>query len=347
MNRTRTRTTIAGVAALLAVAAVIAASAAFAVATPTQAASDAAPTIRVRDTGDAFIVRWTAPDGVAPQDQVVHYWTDDGYSRLTSASHPVSDDVREYKFTPVRSGVAGTAYGFQVEMSVGGETVSSPNKSLFPHGPMSKRKPAGLGAFWHGEELRLEWIPGRNPNYVGQVAKCRVQSARSTWETIELGRVDKRAVFSDLDPGQSYVCRAEARKANGHRQMTGAVNANRKRVATPAFVALSRAGDDEAAVRFEWSLSDTTDVSELWVQRQGPFPNSAGVVFEPWETLVELDADATSHVDGLDSESDAAYNYRVVAVAQRGGSTVSETGACLLYVGGGSKNYDCRQGAYR
>ena len=341
------RTTVASLSAMLVVAAVIAAAAALAVATPTQAASDAAPTIRVRDTGDSFVVRWTPPEDVDPQDQVVHYWTDNGYRRLTRASHPVSDDAREREITWKRSGVAGTAYGFRVEMSIDGETVSSPNKFLFPHGPVPKRRPAGLGAFWHGEELRLEWIPGRNPNYVGQVAKCRLQGASSTWETIELGRVDKRAVFSDLDSDRSYVCRAEARKANGHRHMTGAVNANRKRVATPAFGSLSRAGDDEAGVRFEWSLSDTTGVSKLLVQRQGPFPNSSGAVFESWETVVELDADATSHVDGLDSATDAAWNYRVVAVAERGGSTVSETGACLLFVGEGSKDYDCRQGAYR
>ena len=262
----RTSTTIAGLSAMLVAAALVAVSA-VASSTPTQAASDAAPTIRVRDMGDSFVVRWTAPEGVAPQDQVVYYWTDDGYRVLTSASHPVSGDAREYELTWKRSGVAGTAYGFRVEMSVDGETVSSQNKFLFPHGPMPKRRPAGLGAFWHGEELRLEWIPGRNPNYVEQVSKCRVQGAGSTWETMELGRVDKRAVFSDLDPDRSYVCRVEARKANGHRHMTGAVNANRKRVATPAFVALSRAGDDEAAVRFEWSLSDTADVSKLLVQR--------------------------------------------------------------------------------
>ncbi len=342
----RTRTTIAGVAAMLAVAALLVAVA-VALPAPTQASDDAAPTIRVRDTGDSFVVRWTAPEGVDPQDQVVRYWTDDGYSLLTSASHPVSDDAREYELAWVRSGVAGTAYGFRVEMSLDGETVSSPNKFLFPHGPMPKRRPAGLGAFWHGEELRLEWVPGRNPNYVEQVAKCRVQGAGSTWETIELGRVVKRAVFSDLDPDRSYVCRVEARKTNGHRHMTGAVNANRKRVTTPAFVALSRAGDDEAAVRFEWSLSDTMDVSKLLVQRQGPFANSADVVFEPWETVVELDAEATSHVDGLAPESDASYNYRVVALAERGGSTVSETGACLVFVDGGARYYDCRQGAYR
>ena len=343
----RTRTTISGVAALLVVAAVIAAAAALVAATPTQAASDAAPTIRVRDTGEAFIVRWTAPEGVSPEDQVVRYWTDDGYSLQSSASHPVSDDAREREIAWVRSGVAGTAYGFRVEMSVDGETVSSPNKFLFPHGPMPKRRPAGLGAFWHGEELRLEWIPGRNHNYVDQVAKCRLQGAGSPWETIELSRTAKRAVFSELDSDRSYVCRAEARKANGHRHMTGAVNANRKRIDTPAFAALSPAGDDEAGVRFQWSLSDTTGVSKLLVQRQGPFPNNAGVVFAPWETVVELDADATSHVDGLDSASDASYNYRVVAVAERGGSTVSETGACLVFVVDGSKDYSCRQGAYR
>ena len=342
----RTRATITGAAAMLAVAALLVAVA-VALPAPTQASDDAAPTIRVRDTRDSFVVRCAAPEGVDPQDQVVHYWTDDGYSLLTSASHPVSDDAREYELTWKRSGVAGTAYGFRVQMSVDGETVSSPNKFLFPHGPMPKRRPAGLGAFWHGEELRLEWIPGRNPNYVGQVAKCRVQGAGSTWETIELGRVDQWAVFSDWDPDRSYVCRAEARKANGHRHMTGAVNANRKRVTTPAFVALSRAGDDAAAVRFEWSLSDTTGVSKLLVQRQGPFPNHVGVFFAPWETVVELNADATSHVDGLDSQSDAFYNYRVVAVAERGGSTVSETGACLAFVDGGDRDYDCWQGAYR
>ena len=88
-------------------------------------------------------------------------------------------------------------------------------------------------------------------------------------------------------------------------------------------------------------------MSKLLVQRQGPFPNSPGVVFAPWETVVELAADATSHAGGLDSETDASYNYRVVAVAEPGGSTVSETGACLLFVDGGSRDYDCRQGAYR
>ena len=90
---------------------------------------------------------------------------------------------------------------------------------------------------------------------------------------------------------------------------------------------------------------DTQFQKQSLPQRQGPFPNSGGVVFAPWETVVELDADATSHVDGLDSEADAAYNYRVVAMAERGGSTISETGACLLFVDGGSKSYDCRQGA--
>ena len=341
----RKRSLIAGLSAMLVVAALVAVSA-VALPAPTQASDDAAPSIRVMDTGDTFIVRWTPPEGVNPQDQVVRYWTDDGYTSLTRASHSVSDDAREYEITSERSGVAGTAYGFRVEMSVDGETVSSPHQFLFPHGPASKRRPAGLGAFWHGEELRLEWIPGRNPNYVGQVAKCRVQGGSSAWETIELGRMDKRAVFSDLDTDQSYVCRAEARKANGHGHMTGAVNANRKRVVTPAFGSLSRAGDDEAAVRFEWSLSDTTDVSKLLVQRQGPFAQRVGVFFEPWETVAELDAAATFHVDGLAPESDAAYNYRVVAVAGRGGSTVSETGACLAFVDGGKRYYDCRQGAY-
>ena len=63
----------------------------------------------------------------------------------------------------------------------------------------------------------------------------------------------KRAVFSELHPDQGYVCRVEARKANGHRHMTGAINANRKRIATPAFGSLSRAGDDEDGVCFQWS----------------------------------------------------------------------------------------------
>ena len=36
-----------------------------------------------RHRREAFIVRWTAPEGVAPQDQVVRYWTDDGYRWLT------------------------------------------------------------------------------------------------------------------------------------------------------------------------------------------------------------------------------------------------------------------------
>ena len=64
----------------------------------------------------------------------------------------MSDDAREHELTWKRSGVAGTAYGFRVEMSVEGETVSSPNKFLFPHGPVPKRRPAGLGSVlaWRG-----------------------------------------------------------------------------------------------------------------------------------------------------------------------------------------------------
>ena len=157
----RKRNLIAGLSAMLVAAALVAVSA-VSLPTPTQAASDdAAPTIRVRDTGDTFIVRWTPPEGVNPQDQVVRYWTDDGYTSLTRASHSVSDDAREYEITSKRSGVAGTAYGFRVEMSVDGETVSSPHQVPVPPRACVQAEAGGFGSLlaWRGTPLGVDSRP--------------------------------------------------------------------------------------------------------------------------------------------------------------------------------------------
>ena len=82
MNRMRTAMTKG--LAMLAVAALVAVAAATGGPTPTQASGDTAPSIRVGDTGEAFVVRWTPPEGVTPSGQIVEVWTDDGFRRTSS-----------------------------------------------------------------------------------------------------------------------------------------------------------------------------------------------------------------------------------------------------------------------
>ena len=241
-----------------------------------------------------------------------------------------------------RTDVSGTAYGFRVSMLNGDQQIHSPTKFLFPHGPMTKRTPAALEAHWHSDELRLGWAPGRNPRYVKQVAKCRLQERGSTWETIELPRHVMTAAFKELDADRKYVCRVEARKANGNYQMTNAVNANRKRIATPGSVTLTRTASDADTVRFGWSLDDTDGISKLLVQREGPLPNDRFPTEPSWETIAELEPDATSHVDTIAVEDEVVlYNYRVIAGAERGGPTVSRSGVCRLERDGEVDRYGC------
>ena len=336
-----TRTTITGAMAMLAVAAVITAVVALATPTSTLAEGDVAPTIKsIRDTGDSFVVRWTVPEGVSPQDQVVYYWTDNGYRWLTNSSHPVSDDKREYEIAVARSGLAGTAYGFRVEMSVDGATVSSRSEFRFPHGPMAKQRPSSLEAHWHDDELRLEWVPGRNPRYVKQIAKCRFQERGSAWERVELERHVNSVMLGDLDSSRKYVCRVEARKANGHYQMTNPAYANQEHVATPAGVGLRQVESGSDQIRFSWSMENTEDVSKILVQREGPLSNLWGIARQ-WETVAELGADATSYVDTVPFEDQVFYWYRVVVEAERGGSTVSRYGVCFLDQEGDTEYYTC------
>ena len=310
----RKRALIAGLSAMLVVAALVAVSA-VASPTPIQAASDPAPSIRVRDTGEAFIVRWTVPESVDPQQQLVEAWTDDGYGRLDTRYASPLDDARQVEISLARDTEPGTAYGFRVSMLDGDREIQSRAKFLYPNGPMPKRAPSGLTAYWHNDLLRLDWLPGRNPNYVSQIAKCRIQERGSNWESIELRRPVNKVVFRDLDPNQSYVCRVEARKVNGHYQMTNSANANRKRIATPGNVTLQQTEREAETVRFGWSLDDTAGISKLLVQREGPLPNDYSRAYPGWWTIAELESDAASHVDTIAMESDVVfYNYRVVAV---------------------------------
>ena len=339
MNRNQTATV--GLMAMLVILALAAAAMAMASPMPAAGAGAAEPVIRVRDTGDVFIVRWRVPEGVAPQEQTVDAWTDDGYRRTSSASVSVADDARQVEVHIDRTNQAGTAYGFTVSMLVDGERIQSKAKYLFPHGPMDKRAPSGLEALWHEDELLLTWVPGRNHNYVGQVAKCRLQEPDSNWETKQLSRRHKTAVFDGLDSDRSYVCRVEARKANGHRQMTKAANANRKRIDAPGDVGLSHTGSGANTVTFIWSV-DGEDVEHLLVQREGPLPDDYSPAYPGWQTLARLDADATSHVDSIDVDDEATlYNYRLVAVGERGGSTVSDLSVCRLERDGEVDRYDC------
>ena len=177
MNRMQTAMT--RTVAMLVVAVLVAATAATATPTPSQAAGEAAPSIRVGDTGEAFVVRWMPPAGVTPTGQIVEVWTDDGFRRTSSLNIPVPDDDRRAEVRLERNDEAGTAYGFRVSMFAGDQQVHSPTKFLFPHGPMTKRAPSELEAHWHNGELRLGWSPGRNPRYVKQIAKCRLQERGS------------------------------------------------------------------------------------------------------------------------------------------------------------------------
>ena len=79
-------TAITAGAALLVVAALLA-IVAVASPAPAQASGEAMPAVKVKDTGDAFIIRWTVPAGVEPTQQLVEAWTDDGYGR--SRQHPL------------------------------------------------------------------------------------------------------------------------------------------------------------------------------------------------------------------------------------------------------------------
>ena len=127
------------------------------------------------------------------------------------------------------------------------------------------------------------------------------------------------AVFRELEPDKSYVCRVEARKANGNDQMTNAANANRKRIATPGSVTLTRTAPDAETVRFGWSLGDADGISKLVVQREGPLPNDWFPTEPSWATIAELEPDATSHVDTIAVEDEVVfYNYRVVAAGGEG-----------------------------
>ncbi len=138
-----------------------------------------------------------------------------------------------------------------------------------------------------------------NHNYVGPVAKWRLQEPGCQWETIQLSRRHKTAVFDGLDSDRSYVCRIEVRKANGHRRMMGAANANRKRIDAPGNLGLSHTGSGANTVRFNWSMDDK-DVEHLLVQQEGPLPYDYSPAYPGWRTLVCLDADATSYDDSTD-----------------------------------------------
>ena len=332
-----------GLAATLGMLALATAAVAMALPSSAAGAGNAEPVIRsVRDTGDAFVVRWGIPEGVTPQEQTVEAWTDDGYRRMSIIRISVLDDVRQAEVQIARTDESGTAYGFSISMLSDGERIVSKPRYLFPHGRMAKQPPSGLEALWHNEELHLRWTPGWNNNYVGQVAKCRTQERVSTWETVELGRRNRMTVFADLDADAGYVCRVEARKANGHSQMTGAVNANRRRIETPASVRLEQVERGSDDVRFSWSLGGTEGVSKLLVQREGPLPNDYSPVYPGWKTLAELEPDATSYVDTVAVEPEVVfYYYRVVAVAERGGSTVGSLGVCRLEQDGEDQHHDC------
>ena len=328
----RTRTTIAGVAALLAVAAVITAAVALAAPTSTQAAAAEVP-VRIHDAGDAFEVRWSVPDDAEVTGQFVTAWTDDGYGRdnLTYAS--AGDGDRSAVVELGRDHDAGTAFGFRVTMTLDGAAVSSRDHYRYPLGPMAKSRPSGLTVLRHHDQLRLHWTPGRNPNYVGQVAKCRPAVPGADWTEVELSRPTRRAAFRDLDADQKYVCRIEARKANGHYQMTPSVDAKPRRVATPVNISLDDVdGKDEGNdVRFGWSLDDTAGISKLLVQREGPMPEYSSHVYPGWQTLAELEPDATSYVDTLVADVPRKfYNFRVIAVAERGGDAVGKHASCIV-----------------
>ena len=214
-------------------------------------------------------------------------------------------------------------------MRDGGRLIRSKDEFRYPNGPMAKRPPSGLTALWHHGQLRLDWIPGRNPNYVGQVAKCRPTGPDAQWTEVELSRTARKAVFRNLDSGLKYVCRAEARKANGHYQMSKSVNAKPPRVATPGDISLDHEGGDD--VRFGWSLSDTAGVAGLLVQREGPLPEYSSRVYPGWQTLAELEPGATSYVDSIAVDATRKfYNYRVVAVGEHGGDTVGQYGVCVI-----------------
>ena len=149
-------------------------------------------------------------------------------------------------------------------------------------------------------------------------------------------------VFDELDSDQSYVCRVEVRKENGHYHLTNAANANRKRIATPGNIGLARTAPDEETLTFSWSLDDTDGISKLLVQRDGPFPNTGKPTEPSWTTIAELEPDATSHVDPVAAEDEIIYyNYRVIAVPERGGSTASWGGMCLLERADGAAYYHC------
>ena len=106
------RTLIAGLSAMLVVAALVAV---YAVVSPmsTQAASDAAPVIKVKYTGEKFNVSWTVPEGVTPTEQIIETWTDNGFRRTSSGSIPFADTDREWEFVDRRELPPGTAHGFR------------------------------------------------------------------------------------------------------------------------------------------------------------------------------------------------------------------------------------------
>ena len=337
----RKRTLIAGLSATLAMAALVVVAAWVASPASTQATSGDVPSIQVKDVKGVFNVSWVEPEGVTPTDQRVHVWTDDGFREVTTAVIPVGDDARSYEFDSPRVGEPGNAYGFRVSMLDGDERIQSRARFKFPNGPMPKRTPASLEAHWHNDGLRLGWAPGRNPNYVAQVAKCRTQDVHSTWETIELARHVMTASFEDLDSSRSYVCRVGARKEAGGYQLSNAADADRKRIATPGDIQLARTAPDADTVRFGWSV-DTAGISKLLVQREGPLPNDRFPTEPSWKTIAELGPDATSHVDTITVEDEVvSYNYRVVAVPERGGSTVSWRGVCRLERSGETEYYNC------
>ena len=130
----------------------------------------------------------------------------------------------------------------------------------------------------------------------------------------------------------------EARKEAGGYQLT---NANRKRIATPGSIQLARTAPDADTVCFGWSI-ESDGIAKLLVQREGPLPDDRSPTEPSWETIAELEPDATSHADTIAVEDEVvSYNYRVVAVPERGGSTVSWRGVCRLERSGETEYYNC------
>lgn len=196
----------------------------------------------------------------------------------------------------------------------------------------SKSTPSGLVVASTADgQVTLAWTPGTNPNYVKQVVKRRLAEATPiTWRDFEVGVSDHEYTDTTAEPGNYYIYRVEALKAN-----------NRGAVTNPVMVVIPGAPDTRRASNLQTEViflydnvggEQCIDVDVLFTWDQPSHPRytaqnlhrrEAGVRPISWRSHSDLPLTIDTWLNRFVA-FETPYIYRVESIRDDGKTKTSE-----------------------